>query len=165
VIELGWSLLFTVINVLILFLLLKRFLFKPVDKILNERQSIVSKNLADADEEKKKAIEFKNQSEKAIEEAEGVGAGIVTDARRSAQSEYDRILKEADVKAKEVIIKANEEAVIIKERVIKETEAQMVTLAIAAAAKIMGDQANPTTDKELYNHFLTKAGENIDEQN
>jgi len=164
VIEIGWSLLFTVINVLILYLLLRRFLFKPVDKILEERRSIVTKNLADAEEEKSKAIEMKKQSEKSIEEAESVGAGIVTDARKSAHSEYDRILKEADVKAKEVILKANDEAIIIKQRVIKETEAQMVTLAIAAAAKIMGDQANPTTDKELYNHFLTKAGENIDEQ-
>ena len=53
--ELDWDIVWTIVNLLILFLLLKHFLFKPITQMMESRTAEIENNLKDAEEQKQKA--------------------------------------------------------------------------------------------------------------
>ena len=79
---------------------------------------------------------MKEQYEACLLETKEEKAGILKEAKVLALKEQDRIIKEAD-KAKQVIREAKEEGRREKAKVIKEAEAEIVDLAMAAAARIL----------------------------
>ena len=56
-----WNILFTLINLVIFYLLMKRFLFKPILKVMNKRKEMINKQFQDADDAKSQALELKKQ--------------------------------------------------------------------------------------------------------
>ena len=91
--RLDWNLLFTVINLLILYVLMKRFLFKPVNEILEKRQREEDARLSAAEEAKNSALKSKEEYEASIKNAEQEKAQIVTKAREEAAGIQKRGVK------------------------------------------------------------------------
>ena len=81
---LNWEIIWDIVNILVLYLLLKLFLFKPVTKMLDSRKKIIEGRFAEADKRKKDADDEKQKYDKMI---------------ASANDEAERILKEAKEKA------------------------------------------------------------------
>ena len=87
------NLVFTIINLLVLYFLMKKFLFKPVNNIIAKREEAIKKQFDDADEAKKQADETKKQYEASVADAKEESAKIVQEAKDKARIEYDRIVK------------------------------------------------------------------------
>lgn len=152
-----WNIVFTVINLLVLYWAMKKFLFGPVLAIMDKRKTLIEEQLANAEQTEKEANELKAAYEKDLGNAKEESRQIVEKAKSDAKLEYDRIVKEADGRATEIIDRANKTVELQKEKTLQEMESQIAGLALAAAAKIMNDkQDNDTT---LYNKFLAKTGE------
>ena len=66
---LNLNLLYTVVNVLVLFLLLRKFLYKPVADIIAQRQKLVDENLAAAETSKKEAADAMNAAQEKLRNA------------------------------------------------------------------------------------------------
>ena len=98
--RLDWNLVLTIINLIVLYLLLKKFLFKPVLSIMEKREKMIQDSIASARSQEGQAQELKEHYEQALVSARDESAQIVEKARVDAQKEYDRILADADVQAK-----------------------------------------------------------------
>ena len=93
--NLDWSIIWNIVNILVLFLLLKHFLFKPITEMMESRTAEIENNLKDAEDQKQKASELTAQYEEKLQGAHAEAAQIVSEARQRGQREYDAILKTA----------------------------------------------------------------------
>ncbi|MDO5539554.1 MAG: F0F1 ATP synthase subunit B [Eubacteriales bacterium] len=153
------NLLFTVLNLLILLALMKRFLYKPVLNIIAKRQELIDSRFAEADAVKKEAEQLKEQYEACMSGAKEEQERTVKEAKIRARAEYDRIVAEADRQAGQIVEKARKTGAAERTKAVKEAEAEITKLAVEAAAKIAAGSLSGQNDRVSYDEFLKKAGE------
>ena len=142
--KLDWNLLFTAINIVVWYIIIKLFLFKPINNVIAKRRDAINGKFNEAEMAKKDAYALKAKYEK---------------ARLTADEEYKRILEEADVKAGAVINNAKEQAKEEHQKIIREADMEIARLVMEATTKLMHDSSNGANDKHLYDEFITKEGE------
>lgn len=97
-----WNVLFTVINLLILFVLMRIFLYKPVQKIIAARQAEADKQFDEAAAKQSEAEETKTKYEAVLSDAENEKKKVVAEARKTADEEYQRIVTDAHKTASQI---------------------------------------------------------------
>jgi F-type H+-transporting ATPase subunit b len=96
----------TLIAFIIVFLILKKFAWKPILKSLQEREETIAGSIATAQQVKAEMAQLKNENEALLAKAREERAGMIKDAKLTAdkmladakdkaKGEYDRILREA----------------------------------------------------------------------
>jgi len=153
------NLICTVVNLLILFVALKVFLFKPVQKIIAARQEEADRQLAKAQEKQTEADELKEKYQTVLADAETEKKQILKDARNDADAQYQKIIADAKDRARQIEEKASADAENQKAQILKNTEQEIADMVVSAAQKIVGTQNGAQIDKSLYDEFLVKAGE------
>lgn len=140
----GSLLLAQAVNFAIVLVALWYFLYKPVTKVLAERQQVVAKGVEDA---KRAAEELAHAGDKAAEvvgKADKEAEAIVKSARSSATEERERMLAEAEARAAQVArdaqARAQEEAAATR----RESEKEIARLAVLAAEKVLASSAKAT---------------------
>ena len=88
------NLVFTIINVLLLFAIVKIFLIKPVHKILDKRRQEVEDKYAEADKVNEEALATKQKYDESIRDIENEKERRFTEARNQASGEYDRLMEQ-----------------------------------------------------------------------
>ena len=152
--SLDLNLVWNIINLVVLYLLLSHFLFKPVMGIMDKRKKIIEDGLKNAQDAQNDAKKMKQEYEDALKGAKQESAQIIENARSAAKNEYDRIVGEAGDKAGNIIESAKETVRVERERTMKELQGEIAGLAVASAAKIVGR----TADEDLYDQFLKEVG-------
>ena len=147
------GLVWTIINLIVLFLLLRHFLINPVSNIMEQRRKLIADGLQNAQDTQDEANRLKAEYEGALSGAKKESAEIVDKARIDARAEYDRIVGEAGAKAGNIIENAKENVRIEREQTMKELQSQIAGLAIASAEKIVGDK-----EQNIYDQFLGEVG-------
>lgn len=151
--SINMGLVWTIINLIVLFLLLRHFLINPVSNIMEQRRKLIADGLQNAQDTQDEANRLKAEYEEALSGAKKESAEIVDKARIDARAEYDRIVGEAGVKAGNIIENAKENVRIEREQTMKELQSQIAGLAIASAEKIVGDK-----EQNIYDQFLGEVG-------
>ncbi len=147
------GLVWTIINLIVLFLLLRHFLINPVSNIMEQRRKLIADGLQNAQDTQDEANRLKAEYEEALSGAKKESAEIVDKARIDARAEYDRIVGEAGAKAGNIIENAKENVRIEREQTMKELQSQIAGIAIASAEKIVGDK-----EQNIYDQFLGEVG-------
>lgn len=157
------DLLWTVINILVLCLLVKLFLLKPVRKILDERQAAVDQQLADAAAAKAEAEALAQQQRAFMENLETEKKQAMDESTQKAMEVYHEIVANANNDAKNIIKKAETEGERQKQKILKEAQGEIRSLVLEATARVVGVSA--ASDSALYDQFIEKAGEANDQSN
>ena len=144
------NLVYTIINLIVLFLLLRHFLIKPVSDIMEKRRQMIADGLQSAQDAQNDAQKMKQEYEDALKGAKLESATIVEKARSEAKTEYDRIVSEAGSKAGDLLEAAKEN---VREKTMKDLQTQIAGLAMASAEKIVGDK-----EQNIYDQFLGEVG-------
>ena len=147
------NLVYTIINLIVLFLLLRHFLIKPVSDIMEKRRQMIADGLQSAQDAQNDAQKMKQEYEDALKGAKFESAAIVDKARSEAKTEYDRIVSEAGSKAGDLLEAAKENVRIEREKTMKDLQTQIAGLAMASAEKIVGDK-----EQNIYDQFLGEVG-------
>lgn len=153
------NIIFTVINLLILFVAMKIFFFKPIAKIIEERQKAADQQLDDAKAKQDEAEALKAQYDESLASIEEEKKATMAEARKNADAEYQKIVGNAQEEAKQIKIMAEAEATKEKEKIIKSAEKEIADMVVDAATKVVGTQSGANIDSSLYNEFLGKAGD------
>ena len=157
--RLDWNILFNIINLIILYLLMKRFLFKPVNAILEKRQQAADAQFAEADRQKAEAKESQEHYDALVQGAEDEKKRIVADARQEASAEYGRILSEAKDKADGIVEKAKADAENEKAAAMQQADAAVRDMVVTAAARMVAMKDAKESDRALYDKFLAETKE------
>lgn len=152
--RLDWNILFNIINLLILYLLMKRFLFKPVNEILTKRQAEADGRFAEADAKEAQAKESCEKYEALLQNAESEKERIVAEARTEASKEYGHIVDDAKRAADDIVENAKTDARKEKSTMMKQADAQIREMVLSAAAKMAGEVVGSENDSRLYDKFL-----------
>ncbi len=155
----GWNLAITIVNLLVLFVAMRIFLFKPVQRIIEARQEEADKQFKEAAERQSQADELKAQYEQSLEDAEKEKRTIIKEARKSADDEYQRILKNAEKTATQIKQDATTEAENRRNQIIKMVEKEITEMVVNATEKMVGEKSGAEADRALYGKFLDKAGD------
>lgn len=150
--------LYTLVNLLILFLLLRKFLFRPVLKILDARSQTVADTLADAESRQEDAKQLQAQYESRLQQADSEALAIVQEARKQAEALYAQRSKEAQEEAQRLLEQAQRQIEAEREQMMQSLRQEVAMLAIAVAAKVSGQQT-AEMDRALLDAFLVEAGD------
>ncbi len=143
-----WNLLFTVINVLVLYLLMKKFLFKPVLAVLEKRKEMIAANMEEARKSQQEAEELKADYEERLSAAKEEAQQIVHNARELAEQERTGILEKTRAESEQMIEKAKAVIVSEQEQAQQEAKEEIAKLAVLAARKII--EAGDANDTDSY---------------
>jgi F-type H+-transporting ATPase subunit b len=150
-----WSIFEAVANVIILFVLLRIFLFKPINKIMDERTQSVQKNIDDAEKAKKEADELRQQYEDSISEAKEEANRIIMKAHDDAETERANIIQKSHEEADQIVNAASETIENERRRVLQQAQSQIADLAIEAASKIIDANLDDDKNRQLVDKFLS----------
>lgn len=150
------NILWTLINLVFFFLLMKLFLFKPIKKVLDKRQEIVDAEIENARKTNELADEKLADYESRIANVDSEAEQIVATAKDNAKAEYDKIICRAEDDAKqirEIAKKQGESEVQAMRRAAKE---EIASVAFEAAEKIVGNSINDKTNSDIFDEFLNE---------
>ncbi len=150
-----WNILFTVINLLIFFLIIKFFLLKPIKNIIDKREQMVQDDFNNAAETKKAAQKLKEEYEGNIKTARDKAAQITGEAKATAKKQKENIIASANQQAKAIVDKAQKDAQNEYDKTISKLESEIAGLALTAAEKVVKDQAFGI-DTSAYDKFLNE---------
>lgn len=151
-----WSIFWAVLNILILFILLRIFLFKPINKMLDDRTQSIKKDIDDAERAKKEAEELRQQYADSISNAKEEAEEIRKEAHEKAESERAAIIRKSHEEADEIVSAASETIENERKRVIQQAHTQIADLAIEAASKVVGANLDDDKNRKLVDEFLAE---------
>lgn len=151
-----WNIFWAVFNVILLFVLLKIFLFKPIGKMLDDRTQSIQKDIDDAERAKREAEELKAQYEISVSEAKEEAGRILRAAYDEAETERENILRRSHEEAENIVNAAGESIENERKRVIRQAHTEIADLAIEAASKVIGENLDDEKNRRLVDEFLTK---------
>ena len=146
--------LFMLFNFAVLVAGLGYLLFKPVRKMIADRQQHIQGRLDDAAREQQEAAETRLKAEAALEEARTQAFEIVEQAR----AEAERIRQDKVAEVKKELARLTErnrlELQHARDKVVEEVRQEVVTLVMAVATKVLGETMDPSTHRRFIEHFL-----------
>ena len=138
-----------IVNFTILLLLLKKFFYKPILKVLEERKHKIETAVLQAEEIQKKLEETQVQQEKLIGEAEAQASRIIEETREAAKNLQEKATSEANKKVEETLIKARGAINLEKEKMVVEVKAEMASLVADTTKKILGKTLSKQDNEEI----------------
>ena len=157
-IKIDINLVFTIINLLVLYLLMKKFLFGPIIKVMDVRKAMIDQQFAGAKEQEDQAKALKEQYEGALKSAREESFQIMEQARKEAKAQADKTVEDTQAKVSAMLAKAQEDINTERENAMRQMKDDVASLAMEAAGKIIGKNSGADQDLSLYDQFIEKAG-------
>lgn len=158
-IKIDINLVFTIINLLVLYLLMKKFLFGPIIKVMDVRKAMIDQQFAGAKEQEDQAKALKEQYEGALKSAREESFQIMEQARKEAKAQADKTVEDTQAKVSAMLAKAQEDINTERENAMRQMKDDVASLAMEAAGKIIGKNSGADHDLSLYDQFIEKAGD------
>ena len=155
-----WTMLIAWVNLLILYLFLKKLLFAPLKNMIDSRQKEIDDMYSDAESSRSDATALKKEYEERLRSAAEESEEILRSAHRRAQLKEEEILKEANDKAKRAVERAEEQIAEQKKRALNEVKNEVSGLAIDIAAAVIGRDVSESEHRDLINDFIDTMGDN-----
>ena len=149
----------TVVNLLILYAVLKKILFGRVRRVLQERAELGKQNVSQAEREKARAEELKAEYEQKLAQARTQAADIVAQAKKQGSQEYQAIVDQAQNEARRLQAQAQAQNQADREAMLRSARREVAQLAVMAAAKVAQQELDARTDRAVAEQFLSEASE------
>ena len=158
-IKIDINLVFTIINLLVLYLLMKKFLFGPIINVMYQRKAMIDQQFAEAKERQDNAKELQEQYEGALRSAKEESYQIMEQARKEAKAQADHTVEETTAKVDAMLAKAQEDIRMERENAMRQMKGDVAELVMKAAAKVIGKNSGADQDLSLYDQFIEEAGD------
>ena len=150
-----WRLLLAqVVNFLLLFWLLKRFAFGPLQKFLAKRQQEIKQGLDDAAKAQQDREELKVLRAQLTAKAQQEAQKIIGEARAKGASDYDSLMKQAEAKVQALATKARAQLIQEKDEMMRQAKGELGQLVMMAAQKLLHEKMDEKKDREIVEKAL-----------
>ena len=148
-----------IIAVFVLFLIASYFLFNPVREMMAKRQEKIKGELDSAARDMEDAASLKKQYEEKLKNIDAEAEAILSDARKRALENENKIVAQAKDEAARIIDRARVEAELEKQKAADDVKREMVVLASIMAGKVVKASIDTTVQESLVNETLKEIGE------
>ena len=156
--KLDWGIIWPIVNIVIFYLLLRKFLFGPVSEVMEKRKKMISSDLDDAAQTKAEAEEIKQEYEKNLAQAKDEAGQIVSDARARAKNEYQNKMDQTKEEIALMKENARKDIEAEKQKTIAGLQTEIAGIALMAASKVVEKEADDKGNEKLLDDFLKEAG-------
>ena len=156
-----WTALFVLLNTLTIFFVAKKFLFKPVMKIIRERQQEIDDMYTKAGQAKEQAAALRTEYEDKLCAATDKADRLVKEAVARGQSREEEILRQAKAEANAIREKASADIAQEKKKAINDAKDEISVIALAIAGKVVGRELTGDDQSQLVDQFIDELGENV----
>ena len=157
-----WDTLISLANLIILFLLVKKFLFGPVKNFMNKRQEEIEKEYNEADKMKQEAMNAKEKYEEQLENAKDKADEILSLASDNAKLREQKIISQAKEQAEGIIKNAKAEALLERKKAEEGIKHEIVNVSTLIAEKMLEREINIDDHRALIDSFIERIGETDD---
>ncbi|MBQ7645813.1 MAG: F0F1 ATP synthase subunit B [Clostridia bacterium] len=157
-----WHIVISLCNLVLLYFLIRKFLYKPVRKVLAERQSAVDKQYQAAKEAEDSARENMETWNKKIESAESESEKIIKQATSDAERRKSEILSDAKQQADGIVRQAKEAAELEKKKAADDIKSEIVDVSMLISEKMIGRELKEEDHRELIDSFINDIGSSDD---
>lgn len=158
-VSLDYTFFIMLINVGILYIVMKKFLFEPVTNFMEKRTKSIEDAVNDADNKLKEAEEYKKSYLLKINNAENESKQIIDKAVSNANIKADNIVKDAKKEASSIKDKAEKDIELERKKAYNEVKSEISSIAIMAASKVLESEIDESKNSELVNKFIEEVGE------
>ncbi|MDR2663363.1 MAG: F0F1 ATP synthase subunit B [Treponema sp.] len=127
----------TIVNLVILFLILRKLLFKPVTKLMEDRTRRINDRIVQAEKDRQSARQLQEQFESRLTTAEGEAEAIIRAAREQAETEAGRITAGAKAEAERITAAARSRMETERLAAVAVFRAEAAALVVNAAGRLL----------------------------
>ena len=138
-----------ILNFLVLVFVLAKFVYKPVLGIMEERKNKIASDLETAEKAKNDAEAVKAEYAAKLADARQEAQAIIENARKTAQAAHDKIMADTKVEQEQYVAAQKEIIATEKKKAMDEVRAQVISLSMIAAGKIVEQKLNSEEDKKM----------------
>lgn len=157
-----WDTLISLANLILLFLIVKKFLYKPVKKVLKARQTEIESQYTNAENALKKANEDREQWEKMLSGANEKSDEIIKNATDTAKRRSESIVNDAKERAQSIVRQAEQDAVLERKKATDSIKKEIVEVSGALTSKILEREINTDDHRALIDEFIEEIGESYE---
>ena len=154
-----WTFVAQICNLFLQVYLIKRFLFKPVNNMLETRKALADAQLHEADVTRTKAYAIKAEYEKNMLEANNKANEILVSAQQSAAAQSEEMLREASRQSAAMKARAEKDIALEKRKAVNEIKHEIGGMAVEIAGKVIGREINENDHGKLIDEFIANVGE------
>ncbi len=144
------------INFLIVLVILWRFAYKPIIKMLDERSEKIEKSIKQADQIEKRVADIENEKDEVITSAKKQAQEIIEKAHTQGQARQEEIISAAKKEVERIIEKGKIQLSEEKTAMMKELRKDIIDISLKAATRILQDQVDETKSKSLAEETVRK---------
>ena len=156
---LNWNIIWTFVDLIVLYVLMKKFLFARVQKVLDQRQEMIQGQMDHAKEQEALANQNLQQVRETVENATKEAREKAQRILEAASKKEKEQLQASEEEAKRILISSRKQAEQERKKLLADTQDEMVTIAMLAARKAVGNNINEEKEKALFEDLLKKVGE------
>ncbi len=153
-----WTLLFQVINFVILLYILRKILYKPVREIIEKRRGLIAKTVEDAEKTKKEALELKEKNQEELNKVKKLQSQMLEQTREEALKDRNKLLSEAEKDAIKIIEKEKALIDAEKRRIEAELKNKTLEMVFVFASNLLKDISDEELHKAIFRKFLKENG-------
>lgn len=143
---------------IMLFLLLKKYVFPPLVQMTEEREAMIKKNLDDAERLRVESAAALEEQRQLLASARGEAAAILNEARQAAERERVTLTEKTRQEQEAMLERARREITAEREGALAEIRHEAVDLAISAAGKVVGQRFDTAVDRKIVEDYIQSIG-------
>ena len=156
-----WTALLTLLNTLTIFFVARKFLFRPVMKIIEDRQKEIDDMYDAAGQDRLQAEQLRSQYEDKLTAAKETGDRLVKEATARGQAREEEILRQANAEADAVRRKAEADIAREKKKAVDDAKSEIAGLAVEIAGKVVGHSLDSGEHTALVDRFIDQLGDGV----
>ena len=154
-----WTALFTLLNTLTLFFVLKTFLFGPVMKMIEDRQKEIDDLYSDAERSRTEAAALETEYRGKLTVAAETGERMVQEAVQRGRKREEEIIRQANAEAEAIHAKASADIALEKKKAVSEAKTEISKIALEIAEKVVGRALTDSDQANLVDGFIDSLGD------
>ncbi len=154
-----WTFIAMICNLFIQVYLIKRFLFKPINAMLEKRKALADAQIQDAVKAKDEAEAMKAEYEQNMQEAKAKAGEILATAQKTATLQSEEMLRDASQQVAALKAKAESDIAQEKRKAVNEIKDEIGGMAMEIAGKVIERELNEEDHAKLIDEFISNVGE------
>ena len=154
-----WTFIAQICNLFIQLYLIKRFLLKPINAVLEKRKEMATAEIKEAEKAKEEARAIKEEDEQNMAEAKEKANTLIANAQKSASLQSEEMIQEANKQAAAIKAKAESDIAQEKKKAVNELKGEIGGMAMEIAGKVIEREISEKDHEKLIDEFISNVGE------
>ena len=154
-----WTFIAQICNLFIQLYLIKRFLLKPINAVLEKRKEMASAEIKEAEKAKEEARAIKEEYEQNMAVSKEKANTLLANAQKSASLQSEEMIQEANKQAAAIKAKAESDIAQEKKKAVNELKGEIGGMAMEIAGKVIEREISEKDHEKLIDEFISNVGE------